>query len=89
MKLKFWQKDTPDGTAPRMSKPKEIPDQIGRYLVVTLKQNPDWGLGPDGRLSGSARGAEASVIFSSSIRRRPSKAASKSVITTDWPKIRN
>ncbi len=42
MKLKFWQKDTPDGTEPRMSKPKEIPDQIGRYLVVTLKQNPDW-----------------------------------------------
>ena len=42
MKLKFWQKDTSGGTAPRTSKPKEIPDQIGRYLVVTLKQNPDW-----------------------------------------------
>jgi len=42
MKLKFWQKDTAGSGTPRMSKPKEIPDEVGRHLVVTLKQNPDW-----------------------------------------------
>jgi hypothetical protein len=42
MKLKFWQKDTAASGTLRMSKPKEIPDEVGRHLVVTLKQNPDW-----------------------------------------------
>ena len=42
MKLRFWQRDTIGPDAPRASKPKEIPDGVGRYLVVTLKQNPDW-----------------------------------------------
>jgi hypothetical protein len=42
MKLKFWQRQTADAKAPRPSKPREIPDAIGRYLVVTLKHEPDW-----------------------------------------------
>jgi hypothetical protein len=42
MKFKFWQRQDTDPKTPRMTKPKEIPDAIGRYLVVTLKYEPDW-----------------------------------------------
>ena len=42
MKLKFWQRETAGASTPRMPKPKELPDEVGRHLVVTLKQNPDW-----------------------------------------------
>lgn len=42
MKLKFWQRQGADAKTPRPSKPKEIPDPVGRYLVVTLKHEPDW-----------------------------------------------
>ena len=42
MKIKFWQRNTDGGQSPRMSKPRELPDGVGRYLVVELKRNPDW-----------------------------------------------
>ena len=42
MKLNFWQRNTAGGQPPRMSKPRELPDGIGRYLVVNLKNGPDW-----------------------------------------------
>lgn len=44
MNWKFWSRDNggQETAAPRWSKPAELPDGVGRYLVVTLKQNPDW-----------------------------------------------
>jgi hypothetical protein len=42
MKFKFWPQRSDGSTSPRMSKPKEIPDNIGRYLIVNRKHEPDW-----------------------------------------------
>ena len=42
MKIKFWQRETAGGQSPRMTKPRELPDGVGRHLVVDLKKNPDW-----------------------------------------------
>ena len=42
MNLKFWHKtDVPD-EAPGQSRPKDLPEVVGRYMVVDLKMDPDW-----------------------------------------------
>jgi len=38
-KILFWKKDGKTQTLP---KPTEIPDEVGRYLVVRLRKDPDW-----------------------------------------------
>jgi hypothetical protein len=39
---KFWErKKTKEGEV-RLPGPKDIPEHVGRYLIVTEKQNPDW-----------------------------------------------
>ncbi len=38
---KFWSKKEGDKADPRFPKPIEMPDRIGRYLVVNLKEDPD------------------------------------------------
>jgi hypothetical protein len=35
----FWKKKTEGNSLPG---PKEVPELVGRHLVVVLKQNPDW-----------------------------------------------
>jgi hypothetical protein len=40
MKWKFWAKEE-DGSAPKLPKPREMPQQIGQHLVTRLNQNPD------------------------------------------------
>ncbi|MGB5986149.1 MAG: hypothetical protein WBG37_12665 [Desulfobacterales bacterium] len=47
MKWKFWSKNNTDKVTQleipkKLSKPKEIPEMVGRYLVVNLKEDPDW-----------------------------------------------
>jgi hypothetical protein len=47
MSWKFWKKDTDgEGTThireAKLSKPKELPDRVGMYLVTQLKEDPDW-----------------------------------------------
>ena len=47
MNWKFWKKDTQGERGantgePRLSKPKELPDRVGMYLVTQLKEDPDW-----------------------------------------------
>lgn len=37
---KFW--NNRPATAPKPSKPKELPSRLGRHLVVDLKYDPDW-----------------------------------------------
>ena len=48
MKWKFWNRDdskTPDGNT-RLSRPRDLPETIGRYLVVDRGMDPDhvWNL---------------------------------------------
>ena len=46
MKWKFWEGKTETGQSrpemPKLPGPKDIPESVGRYLVVELKKNPDW-----------------------------------------------
>ena len=47
MNWKFWQKDKQPGKAPgapeiKLTKPRDLPQQIGMYLVTRLKLDPDW-----------------------------------------------
>lgn len=47
MNWKFWKKQEEeqvpgDNHEKRLSKPKEIPEAVGRYLVVELHEDPDW-----------------------------------------------
>lgn len=47
MKWKFWSKEqaetvTLPGTPNKPGKPREIPEMVGRYLVVKLNEDPDW-----------------------------------------------
>ena len=47
MNWKFWKKEKGQKQEKGMdkdkqSRPKELPAQIGQYLVTELKQNPDW-----------------------------------------------
>jgi hypothetical protein len=43
MGWKFWQKEDSGGTGkPKLRKPEELPSEVGRYMVVNLKLDPDW-----------------------------------------------
>ncbi len=47
MSWKFWEKkkegaDSQAGKVKKLPRPKELPSSVGRYLVVNLKQDPDW-----------------------------------------------
>jgi hypothetical protein len=47
MGWKFWEKESEKGepSKPKMQKlprPKDIPEPVGRYLVVNLGKDPDW-----------------------------------------------
>ena len=47
MNWKFWKKEaepqgTGNGQEKRLSRPKEMPEAVGRYLVVDLHEDPDW-----------------------------------------------
>jgi len=40
MDWKFWKKNTP--IHEKLSKPKDIPEQIGMHLVAKMGKSPDW-----------------------------------------------
>ena len=47
MNWKFWQKSATDSPAggnslPRLPKPKDLPQELGRHLVVAAGHEPDW-----------------------------------------------
>jgi hypothetical protein len=44
MNWKFWQKteEAPTQEAPGQSRPRDLPEAVGRYMVVDLKMDPDW-----------------------------------------------
>jgi hypothetical protein len=41
MRWKFWLRQ-PSGRGAKLPKPKELPSQVGMYLVVHEKLDPDW-----------------------------------------------
>ena len=47
MGWKIWKKKSAEGEQPKakiekLSRPKEIPQLVGQYLVVEFKKDPDW-----------------------------------------------
>lgn len=42
MNWKFWQKKDVPQEAPGQSRPKDLPEAVGRYMVVDLGMDPDW-----------------------------------------------
>ena len=42
MGWKFWQKNNGTQDAGGLPKPKDLPEAVGRYLVVDLKMDPDY-----------------------------------------------
>jgi hypothetical protein len=43
MSWKFWAKKAPDASKkPKLPGPKELPDAVGRQLVVDMGLDPDW-----------------------------------------------
>lgn len=45
MKWKFWKKSeasTVAGKPEKLPRPKDLPESIGMYMVVSMKKNPDW-----------------------------------------------
>ncbi|SLM32055.1 conserved hypothetical protein [Desulfamplus magnetovallimortis] len=48
IKWKFWEKDsgTPTSSSKnnidKLQKPKDLPDRVGRHMVVKLELDPDW-----------------------------------------------
>ncbi|BBO75640.1 hypothetical protein DSCW_30570 [Desulfosarcina widdelii] len=88
MNWKFWKK-TPDqngGTAahpPRSARPKDLPEVVGRKMVVSLKMDPDevWALKCVSRpLEGRKKQYEFR-IFS------PNKAITSGVAVKDWSSL--
>lgn len=42
MSWKFWHKGESTTAGGGLPKPKDLPERVGRYLVVDLKMDPDW-----------------------------------------------
>ena len=42
MNWKFWEKKGEGTQVKKLPRPKELPSSVGRFLVVNLKQDPDW-----------------------------------------------
>ncbi|MBI9086844.1 MAG: hypothetical protein JEZ11_24830 [Desulfobacterales bacterium] len=45
MNWKFWKKAGPEiggGGAVKLPGPKDLPQQVGRFIVVSQKEDPDW-----------------------------------------------
>lgn len=41
MNWKFWEKNK-SNTGVKLTKPKDLPQSVGKHLVVDLKYDPDW-----------------------------------------------
>jgi hypothetical protein len=87
MNWKFWKKDDPevavavDGA--KLAKPKDIPEPVGRKMVVGMKMDPDlvWSLKYVSRPSGERRSASEFRIFN------PETARSRGVAVKNWTSL--
>ena len=82
MNWKFWKKSGSDepGKPKKHPRPKELPDAVGRKLVVNLKIDPDeaWALRYVSRPSDIKPGTQDFRLFS------PNRAAKAGLNVRDW-----
>lgn len=82
MNWKFWKKNGAESSATpqKLSKPKELPDAVGRKLVVGLQIDPDeaWALRYVSRPSESKPGIQDFRLF------KPEQAARANIVVKDW-----
>ena len=83
MNWKFWKKSETDGNGSKpnkLAKPKEIPEAVGRKMIVEMKIEPDdvWALKYVSQPLESQPKAFAFRLFN------PDQAKSSGVAVTDW-----
>lgn len=84
MNWKFWKKQAPDGSggaqAIKLEKPRELPEPVGRKMVVDLKLDPDfvWSLKCVSRpVEGRPKAKEIRIY-------NPVKANQVGVVVKNW-----
>ena len=87
MNWKFWKKDGPDGNTQlkgtKLSKPKDLPEPVGRKMVVGMKMDPDvvWSLKYVSRPIEDRRNASEFRIFN------PEKVIHSGVMVKNWASL--
>jgi hypothetical protein len=90
MNWKFWKKDVQDGhdgntqlKGAKLSKPKDLPEPVGRKMVVGMKMDPDvvWSLKYVSRPIEDRRNASEFRIFN------PEKATHSGVMVKNWASL--
>jgi len=87
MNWKFWEKKAQGKNVapigPKLAKPKELPDAVGRKMVTGLKLDPDlvWSLKYVSRPVGERRSTSEFRIFN------PETARQKGVAIKDWTSL--
>ena len=87
MNWKFWKKESQKETAgtngPKLAKPKEVPEPVGRKMVTGMKLDPDlvWSLKYVSRPMGERRSASEFRIFN------PETAHQKGIAVTNWTSL--
>jgi hypothetical protein len=86
MNWKFWKKgssEEPVEKVQKYPKPKELPEAVGRKLVVSLKIDPDeaWALRYVSRPSESKPGIQDFRLFA------PNKTAKAGLVVKDWSSL--
>jgi hypothetical protein len=84
MNWKFWKKESANATAgangPKLAKPKELPEPVGRKMVTAMKLDPDlvWSLKYVSRPLGDRRNASEFRIFN------PETAHQRGIAVKNW-----
>ena len=87
MNWKFWKKESPSEATstnePKLAKPKEVPEPVGRKMVTGMKLDPDlvWSLKYVSRPIGDHRNASEFRIFN------PKTAQQKGVAVKNWTSL--
>jgi len=87
MNWKFWEKEAKGNsvapTGPKLAKPKELPDAVGRKMVTGMKLDPDlvWSLKYVSRPMGEKRNTSEFRIFN------PETAHQKGIAVKNWTSL--
>ncbi len=87
MNWKFWKKDTQDSAVavngPKLAKPKELPEPVGRKMVTGMKLDPDlvWSLKYVSRPMEARQHTSEFRIFN------PETAHEKGAVIKDWTSL--
>ena len=87
MNWKFWKKESTVATTgtngPKLAKPKEIPEPVGRKMVTGMKLDPDlvWSLKYVSRPMGERRNASEFRIFN------PETAHKNGIAVKNWTSL--